>query len=152
MRLLPFLVLLFPVLELAVLIKIGGELGVLATIVLLFIDAVVGLYLIRIAGPATLWRMRARIESGQAPEQEMLGGLLLGVAGLLLFIPGFVSDLLAILCLLPFTRSLLSRQFGRKMGASRNPQDADFGQGGNPQPRRNEPPQTIDGEWERKDN
>lgn len=151
MRLLPLLVLLFPVLELAILIKVGSELGVLLTFVLLFIAAAAGIFLMRIAGPATMLRMRARLQSGEQPEQEMLGGLMLGLAGLLLLIPGFISDFLAILCLLPVTRSLLLDRVGRKVWQGRSVHDTDFSQGGEQPAQRQTPPQTIEGEWERRD-
>lgn len=107
MRLFFFLVLLFPILELAVLIKVGSAIGVLATLLLLLLGAVLGFSLIRLAGFSTAWRTQERLQRGELPEQEMLNGLIMTGAGLLLAIPGFLSDLLAVLILLPWTRHLM---------------------------------------------
>src|SRR5690606_14016642 len=70
-------------------------------------SAVLGSVLLRVAGVATAWRARERLARGELPEQEMLEGLLIAVGGGLLLLPGFISDILGLLCLFPFTRRLL---------------------------------------------
>lgn len=107
MRIFFFLVLLFPVLELALLIKVGSAIGVLATLLLLLLSAVLGILLIRLAGFSTAWRAQERMRQGELPEQEMLQGFVMTMGGVLLLVPGFLSDLLALLILLPWTRHLL---------------------------------------------
>ncbi len=114
MRVTTLLFLLFPFVELAVLIKIGSEIGVLATFALLLLSFLVGVALLRVAGFTTLWRIRMRLAQGQMPEQEVIQGLTLAIAGALLIFPGFISDVLALVCLLPVTRkALLGAVIGR---------------------------------------
>ncbi|MBV2134382.1 membrane protein FxsA [Pseudomonas sp. MAP12] len=146
MRLLLLVFILFPLLELALLIQVGSSIGVLATLLLIIAGALVGGFLLRIAGPATAWRARARLLGGEMPEQEMLDGLLMALGGFLLLLPGFISDLLGLFCLLPFTRHLLKRRLGRR-AAQHSARAAQAGQQG-PSPSR---PQIIEGEWKRHD-
>ena len=107
MRAFLFLFLLFPIIELAVLIKVGSAIGVLPTLLLVIGSAVLGSILLRVAGVATAWRARERLARGELPEQEMLEGLLIAVGGGLLLLPGFISDIFGLLCLIPFTRRLM---------------------------------------------
>lgn len=145
MRLLLSAFILFPLLELAVLIAVGSHIGVLATLLLVVASALAGGFLLRIAGPATAWRARARLLAGEAPEQEMLDGLLLALSGFLLLLPGLISDVLGILCLLPFTRHALRQRLLRSP-ARRRPQ---AGQAAH-EPAQSRP-QVIEGEWQRHD-
>lgn len=101
MRAFLFLFLLFPIIELAVLIKVGGAIGVLPTVLLVIGTAILGSVLLRVAGVATAWRAREKLARGEMPEQEMLEGLLIAVGGGLLLLPGFISDIFGVLCLLP---------------------------------------------------
>ena len=146
MRVLLFVFILFPLLELALLIKVGSSIGVLTTLLLVIASALVGGFLLRIAGPATAWRARARLLSGEAPEQEILDGLLMALGGFLLLLPGFLSDVLGVLCLLPFTRHLLRKRLFLR-AAQRSAHAAQPGQEAPKQSR----PQVIEGEWERRD-
>lgn len=107
MRAFLFLLLLFPLVELAVLIKVGSVIGVGWTLFLIVASAFIGAALLRVAGVATAWRARERLARGELPEQEMLEGLLIAVGGGLLMLPGFISDIFGILCLIPFTRRLM---------------------------------------------
>ncbi|WP_263142411.1 FxsA family protein [Pseudomonas sp. RIT-PI-AD] len=117
MRVFVVLFLLFPLLELAVLIKVGSMIGVLATLFLVIGTAVLGSLLLRAAGVSTAWRARERLSRGELPEQEMLEGLLMAVGGGLLILPGFISDLLGLFCLIPFTRRMLIRTLRRRVEA-----------------------------------
>lgn len=107
MRAFLFLFLLFPLIELAVLIQVGSAIGVLPTLLLVIATAVLGSVLLRVAGIATAWRAREKLARGELPEQEVLEGLLIAVGGGLLLLPGFISDVFGVLCLIPFTRRLL---------------------------------------------
>ena len=75
MRIFLLLFLLFPLAELALLIKVGSSIGVLPTILLLVISGMAGILLMRLAGFATAWRARERLARGELPEREMLQGL-----------------------------------------------------------------------------
>lgn len=114
MRVFLLLFLLFPLIELAVLIKVGSAIGVLPTLLLLVGSALLGGILLRVAGVATAWRARERLARGELPEEEMLEGLLIAVGGGLLLLPGFISDVLGLLCILPFSRRLLVRKLRQR--------------------------------------
>ena len=114
MRVFLFLFLLFPIIELALLIKVGSAIGVLPTLMLVIGTAVLGSVLLRVAGVATAWRAREKLSRGELPEQEMLEGLLIAVGGGLLLLPGFISDIFGVLCLIPFTRRLLVGKIRRR--------------------------------------
>ncbi|AYC35134.1 membrane protein FxsA [Pseudomonas cavernae] len=115
MRAFVWLLLLFPLIELAVLIKVGSAIGVLPTLLLLIGTAVLGGVLLRVAGLATAWRARERLARGELPEEEMLEGLLIAVGGGLLLLPGFISDVVGLVCLLPPVRRLLVAKLRRRV-------------------------------------
>ena len=143
------LFLLFPLAELFVLIKVGSSIGALATIMLLVLSGIAGVLLLRLAGFATAWRARERLARGELPEREMLQGLMMAIGGGLLFLPGFISDVLALIVLFPPTRNFLFRQINRRMEAQMRRQRAfadDLQARANPQR-----PNVIEGEWERRD-
>lgn len=149
MRIFFVLFLLFPLAELYVLIKVGGSIGALATILLLVLGGIAGILLLRLAGFATAWRARERLARGELPEREMLQGLMMAIGGGLLFLPGFISDGLALLVLFPPTRNLLLRALNRRIEAQVRRQRAfadDLQARSGPQR-----PNVIEGEWERRD-
>lgn len=106
----PFL-LFMPFLELWLLIHIGSEIGALTTIALLILAGMAGTALLRWQGVYTLWKVQERLERGDVAADAVFDGLLLGVAGVLLFIPGFITDGLALLLLLPPMRHWLARKW-----------------------------------------
>lgn len=149
MRIFFVLFLLFPLAELFVLIKVGSSIGALATILLLVLSGIAGVLLLRLAGFATAWRARERLARGELPEREMLQGLMMAIGGGLLFLHGFISDVLALIVLFPPTRNFLFRQINRRMEAQMRRQRAfadDLQARANPQR-----PNVIEGEWERRD-
>jgi UPF0716 protein FxsA len=103
------------VIEMYLLIKIGGELGAIPTIVLVFVTAALGLWMLRLQGLATLRRASSALVSGEAPVREAAEGIILLIGGILLLIPGFFTDFVGFLCLLPPTRALLLKQFDRNV-------------------------------------
>ena len=106
----PLLFLLFlvvPFAELYVLIQVGQVIGALPTIGLLIAVSVVGAWLVKREGFATLARARERIEAGQVPGKEIVDGVLILFAGALLVTPGFLSDVAGVLLLLPPVRATL---------------------------------------------
>ncbi len=102
--------LLFPLLEIAGFILVGDAIGVGPTLLLIVASAVAGVLLLRSNGVDTLRRAQARMDRGEPPVREAFDGLCLALAGLLLFIPGFLTDLLGLLLFLPPVRGWL---FGR---------------------------------------
>ena len=107
MGLLFLLFLIVPFLELYVLIQVGQVIGALPTIALLIAVSVVGAWLVKREGFATLGRARERIDAGQMPGRELVDGVLILVAGALLVSPGFLTDVAGVLLLLPPVRATL---------------------------------------------
>lgn len=149
MRIFFLLFLLFPLAELYVLIKVGSSIGALATILLLVLSGIAGVLLMRLAGVATAWRARERLARGELPEREMLQGLMLALGGGLLFLPGFISDVLALIVLFPPSRNFLFRLVNRRIEEQVRRRRAfadDLQARSGPQR-----PNVIEGEWERRD-
>ncbi|MDO6747904.1 FxsA family protein [Gilvimarinus sp. 1_MG-2023] len=106
----PFVLLLFigvPLVEIALFIQVGDELGVLPTVALVVITAVLGVGLLRWQGFETMTRARSRMEAGEMPAREMAEGFMLLVAGVLLMTPGFFTDTVGFLLLVPWLRYAL---------------------------------------------
>ena len=100
----PFLLLLFflvPLIEIYLLIEIGGVIGVGWTIFFVVFTAVLGAFLVRAQGFATINRIRAQMNQGQLPAVELIEGLFLLIAGALLLTPGFFTDAIGFVCLTP---------------------------------------------------
>jgi UPF0716 protein FxsA len=111
-----------PIAELAVLIQVGQAIGVWWTIALLVADAILGSMLARSQGQAVWRRFNEALQAGRAPAREVMDGALVLFGGALLLTPGFLSDILGIVLLLPPTRALvraiLVRRFAGRMVAS----------------------------------
>ena len=115
---LPLFVLLFvvvPIAELFVIIQVGEAIGVLPTIALLIADSVLGSMLMRSQGRVAWLRFNAALVEGRIPHREVLDGALVIFGGALLLTPGFLSDILGILLLLPPTRALARRVVARRV-------------------------------------
>ena len=107
MRYALLLFILMPIIEMWLLITIGGYIGALSTILLVLLTALIGIGLLRAQGFTTLWRAKEKLQQGKIPAQEMMEGIVLAVSGALLLTPGFVTDAIGLLGLLSFTRILL---------------------------------------------
>ncbi len=101
--------------ELFVAIKVADAIGVLATVVLLVLSWPVGSWALRSRGRAAWRRLSAAVSAGRSPGREVLDGALVLIGGLLLIVPGFISDVLGVIALLPPTRALLRRQLARNL-------------------------------------
>lgn len=101
-------ILLLPLVEIAVFITVGERIGVAATIAAIVATAAGGILLVRIQGFSTLRRAHEAMQRGEAPVGEAIDGALLALAGLLLIIPGFVTDLIGFLLLVPPVRRFLA--------------------------------------------
>ncbi|WP_254274927.1 FxsA family protein [Halomonas sp. 3H] len=104
---------LFALLDFVILFSVGSHIGLLTTLLLVLATGFIGLHLIRREGAATFARARARLERGEVPSGELLTGAALIFGGALLMAPGFVSDALGFLCLIPDARRLLGKLLAR---------------------------------------
>ncbi|VAW57430.1 FxsA protein [hydrothermal vent metagenome] len=100
----PILFLVIPISEVYLLIEVGSVIGAGWTILLVVMTAVIGVNLLRQQGLSTLMRANQSMSQGQIPAMEMMEGLFLAVGGALLITPGFFTDTIGFICLLPFTR------------------------------------------------
>jgi len=107
MRFALLLFIVMPIVEMWLLITIGSYIGALSTIALVLLTALIGIGLLREQGVSTLWRGREKLQQGKIPAQEMMEGIVLAVSGALLLTPGFVTDTIGFLGLLPFSRIYL---------------------------------------------
>lgn len=112
----PFVLL--PLIELFILIQVGSWIGAAPTIGLVLLTAAIGILLLRQQGYATLVRAREKVAQGQVPAEEMLGGVFVAVGGLLLLLPGFLTDLVGLCCLVPPLRRLFLKRLLRPWLAS----------------------------------
>ena len=145
MPILVFLFLLLPLVEIYVLIQVGQVIGALPTIGLCVLTAILGGALLRQQGFQTLRRAQQNLSRGQLPAHEMFEGVALGIGGALLLTPGFVTDFVGFLCLLPFTRRRLVEAALRRLQFTYGPPGG--GGGGDVGDRH----YTIEGEFERRD-
>lgn len=114
MRFLFILFVLMPIAEMWLLIKVGGLIGAGATILLVLLTAVIGAGLLRWQGISTLLRANQRLAEGQLPAEEIFEGLIIAVSGALLLTPGFFTDGLGFLGLIPITRRGFVKWFSRR--------------------------------------
>ncbi|MGH3855884.1 MAG: FxsA family protein [Pseudonocardiaceae bacterium] len=109
------------IIELTVLIAVGHAIGILATIGLLILASLLGAALLRREGTRTLGAFVEALRTHRLPHRELLDGMLIAAAGVLIVLPGFVSDALGLLLLLPPTRALarrlILRSAARRTGA-----------------------------------
>lgn len=103
--------LLIPLVELYVLISVGGVIGALPTILLTLFTAVVGAWLMRSQGLMTLQRLQAQLAMGEPPQQSLVEGGLILLGGMLLLIPGLITDALGFALLIPPLRKKLAERF-----------------------------------------
>ena len=148
----PILFIVVPLVELYLIIEVGSHIGALWTVLIVIMTAVIGVQLLRIQGFNTLRRAQQNMAQGSMPAMEMMEGIVLAVGGALLITPGFITDTLGFLCLIPATRRAMIRRFmsvssvqmhgfpGQKPG-DQPPHPRDSNQGG----------RTLDGEYRRED-
>ena len=113
-----YLILLFtvvPIIELSLLIKVGQYIGVIYTLAIVIITGVVGAFLAKLQGLLTLRRIQDDINRGIMPADKLFDGVLILCSGLLLLTPGFITDLIGFMGLIPVTRKLIKRWLSRKV-------------------------------------
>ena len=114
MNTLLLLILFVPLIEIYLFIQIGGQIGAFNTILIILLTAVVGIYFVRLQGLNTLRSGVTQLYNNQIPIYEMMSGAALAFAALLLIIPGFATDVIGFLLILPMTRNLIFKYLGRK--------------------------------------
>ena len=107
-----------PVIEIYLIIKVGGVIGALNTILLIFFTAITGIYFAKIAGLSTLKSGFNQLVKNEIPIYEIISGAALAFAALLLIIPGFLTDIIGFLLIIPITRKFfitsITSQFNKK--------------------------------------
>ena len=96
-----------PTLEIFLFIKIGGHVGALNTVALIFLTAIIGVYFAKLQGIQTLKSGMINLYQNKMPINEIISGASIAIAALLLIIPGFFTDLIGFLLLIPFTRRII---------------------------------------------
>ena len=129
------LIILIPILEIYLFIKIGSQIGAFTTISLIFFTAIIGVYYARYEGLNTLRSGVSQLYKNQMPLFELMSGAALAVAAILLIFPGFATDLLGFLIIFPLTRKIIFRLFTQNKKSEVHVKD-----------------DLIEGEYEDKDN
>ena len=96
-----------PTLEIFLMIKIGGEIGALNTLALIFLTAIIGIYYARIQGIETLRSGLKNLYNNKLPIYELISGASIAFASILLIIPGFFTDVIGFLLLIPLSRKMI---------------------------------------------
>ena len=107
-------VILIPIVEIYLFIKIGSQIGAFSTIFLVFFTAIVGVYYARYEGINTLRSGMTQIIKNQIPALELISGAAIAFAAVLLIIPGFATDLIGFLLIIPITRRLILGRLNKK--------------------------------------
>ena len=108
------IIILIPIIEIYLFIKIGSEIGAFLTISLIFVTAILGLLYARIEGFTTLRNGLQKMLENKVPLYEILSGAALAIGALLLILPGFATDFVGLTLIFPFTRKIILRNISRK--------------------------------------
>ena len=109
-----------PIIEIFIMIKIGGIIGALNTVSLIFLTAIIGIYFARQQGIQTIKNGLANLYKNELPVYEIISGASIAIAALLLIVPGFLTDLIGFLLLIPLSRKLLIMIFLSKKKNEKN--------------------------------
>ena len=116
----------YPALELYLLVKVGAAVGAFNMVLWVFASALLGIWAMQTQGQSIMNRVMSEVSQGRAPQEAMLNGMLLFIAGVLLILPGLISDAIGIMLIIPFTRTLFMAGLGRYLAV----QAGRAGQGG----------------------
>lgn len=126
MRFVFLLFIVMPVVEMLLLIKVGGMIGAWYTVGLVLLTAVIGVNLLKKQGLRTLVNAQMKARQGMMPVSEIGEGMMLGIAGALLLTPGFVTDAFGFLLLTPSVRKAFAAQMAKNMLASQQGANSSF--------------------------
>tara|TARA_B100001248_G_scaffold247523_1_gene219080 strand:- start:1809 stop:2234 length:426 start_codon:yes stop_codon:yes gene_type:complete len=121
-------VILIPIVEIYLFIKIGSQIGALNTIILIFLTAIIGVYYAKYEGINTLRSGVTQIIKNQIPAFELISGAAIAFAAVLLILPGFATDIVGFLLILPITRKLILGRLNKKF-ERKNKEGNDFIEG-----------------------
>ena len=113
-------IILIPVIEIYLLIKIGSQIGAITTILLIFTTAIIGIYYAKYEGINTLKAGFSQLNKNQTPTYEVVSGAAIAFAALLLIIPGFITDTLGFLLIFPISRKFIFSKFTKKVKTKDN--------------------------------
>ena len=123
-------IILVPVIEIYLLIKIGSQIGAITTIFMIFMTAIIGVYYAKYEGLNTLKSGFSQLNKNETPAYEVISGAAIAFAALLLIVPGFVTDALGFLLIFPLTRKLIFNRLAKKIKPRENKKnnfiDGDF--------------------------
>ena len=111
---------LVPIIEIYLLIKIGSQIGALTTILMIFTTAIVGVYYAKYEGINILKSTFIQLSKNETPAYEVVSGAAVAFAALLLIIPGFATDLLGFIIIFPITRKIILKRFSKKFNYKKN--------------------------------
>ena len=117
-------IILIPVIEIYLLIKIGSEIGAITTILLIFTTAIVGIYYAKYEGLNTLKAGFNQLKQNEAPTYEVLSGAAIAFAAVLLIIPGFVTDLVGFFLIFPLSRRVIFNNLFKKFSNESKKKDS----------------------------
>ena len=128
------LFILIPIIEISLFIEIGSIIGSFYTIILIFITAIVGVFFVRQQGISTFQKLTSQLQNLETPVQTMFEGLVILISGILLITPGFFTDALGFLGLIPFTRiifiklvaSYILSRYGKQSNQNENTIEGEF--------------------------
>ena len=118
MRILFLLFVIMPILEIALLVHVGGLIGGWNTVAIVVVTAFVGAFLVKQEGMLTLQRAQEKMQRNEMPGQEMVEGLMLLISGVLLVTPGFITDIFGFLLAFPLTRKAIAKGAGKAIIAN----------------------------------
>jgi UPF0716 protein FxsA len=113
-------IILVPIIEIYLLIKIGSQIGALTTILLIFTTAIVGVYYAKYEGLNTLRSGFIQLRNNDTPAYEVLSGAIIAFGAILLIIPGFATDILGFVLIFPLSRKLIFTSFSKKFTKKKN--------------------------------
>tara|TARA_B100000925_G_C21692898_1_gene338996 strand:- start:138 stop:563 length:426 start_codon:yes stop_codon:yes gene_type:complete len=113
-------IILIPIIEIYLLIKIGSQIGAISTILLIFITAIVGIYYAKYEGLNTLKSGFLQLSKNQSPTYEVISGAAIAFAAVLLIIPGFFTDLVGFLLIFPISRKIIFGKLTKKYKKQNN--------------------------------
>ncbi len=108
------IILLVPIIEIYLFIKIGSQIGAFNTITLIFITAIIGIYYAKYEGLNTLKSAIKQIVQNEIPIYEIISGTALAFAALLMILPGFLTDIIGLLIIFPWTRKIFLKKISKK--------------------------------------
>ena len=112
-----------PAVEIYLIIKVGAVIGAFNTILLIFFTAITGVYFAKIAGLSTLKSGLNQLVKNEIPIYEIISGATLAFAALLLIIPGFLTDIIGLLLIIPITRKFFIRSISSKLNKKKGDED-----------------------------